>query len=98
MSFLTDPSAKRALEAAWLISIGGAPLGVLLVLRRMSLMGDVIAHALLPGTAAGFIVAGMSFAAMSLGGLVAGLIVALIASVASRFSAIREDASLVCAY
>ena len=70
----------------------------MLVLRRMSLMGDVIAHAILPGTAAGFIMAGMSFPAMSLGGLIAGLAVALLAGLATRFTAMREDASLVCAY
>src|SRR3984957_16703639 len=93
-----DPSMKRALAAALLISISGAPLGVLLVLRRMSLMGDVIAHAILPGTAAGFIIPGMSFPAMSLGGLIAGLTVALFAGLATRFTVIREDAGLVCSY
>jgi zinc/manganese transport system permease protein len=94
----TDPAMKHALMGALLVSISGAPLGVLLVLRRMSLMGDVIAHAILPGTAAGFIMAGMSFAAMSLGGLIAGLAVALLAGLATRFTSMREDASLVCAY
>src|ERR1700761_1931875 len=93
-----EPEMKRALVGSLLVSPSAAPLGVMLVLRCMSLMGDVIAHALLPGTAAGFIIAGMSFAAMSIGGLIAGLIVALAAGLATRFSAIREDASLVCAY
>jgi zinc/manganese transport system permease protein len=93
-----DPAMKRALAGALLVSLSGAPLGVILVLRRMSLMGDVIAHAILPGTAAGFIMAGMSFPAMSIGGLVAGLSVALFAGLATRFTALREDASLVSAY
>ncbi len=96
--FLTDPALKRALVSAVLVSCSGAPLGVMLVLRRMSLMGDVIAHAILPGTAAGFILAGLSIPAMSLGGLIAGLIVALIAGLATRFTAIREDASLATFY
>jgi zinc/manganese transport system permease protein len=94
----TDPAAKHALAGALLVSLGGAPLGVMLVLRRMSLMGDVIAHAVLPGTAVGFILAGMSVPAMSLGGLIAGLLVALVAGLASRFTAIREDASLASFY
>src|SRR5580658_10372174 len=85
-----DPAMKRALIAAILVSVSGAPLGVMLVLRRMSLMGDVIAHAILPGTAAGFLVAGMSFTAMSFGGLMAGL--------ATRFTSIREDANLASFY
>src|ERR1700679_50486 len=79
-----DPVMKRALLGALLVSISGAPLGVMLVLRRMSLMGDVIAHAILPGTAAGFIVAGLSYTAMGIGGLLAGLAVALVAGLASR--------------
>lgn len=96
--FFTDPALKRALVSAILVSVSGAPLGVMLVLRRMSLMGDVIAHAILPGTAAGFILAGLSVPAMSLGGMIAGLTVALIAGLATRFTAIREDASLATFY
>lgn len=95
---MLDPALKRALVSAILVSISGAPLGVFLVLRRMSLMGDVIAHAILPGTAAGFILAGLSMSAMSLGGLIAGLIVALVAGLATRFTALREDASLATFY
>jgi zinc/manganese transport system permease protein len=98
MCLFADPTLKRALAGAVLVSLSGAPLGVMLVLRRMSLMGDVIAHAILPGTAAGFIVAGMSVSAMSLGGLIAGLIVALVASLATRFTSLREDASLATFY
>jgi zinc/manganese transport system permease protein len=97
-SILIDPALKRALVSAILVSCSGAPLGVMLVLRRMSLMGDVIAHAILPGTAAGFILAGLSMPAMSLGGLIAGLIVALVAGLATRFTAIKEDASLATFY
>ena len=93
-----DPAIKRALAGAILVTLGGAPLGVMLVLRRMSLMGDVIAHAILPGTAAGFILAGLSVPAMSAGGLVAGLAVAFLAGLASRFTSIREDASLAAFY
>lgn len=96
--FASDPALKRALVGALLVSLSSAPLGVLLVLRRMSLMGDVIAHAILPGTAAGFILAGMSMPAMSLGGLIAGLAVALASGLASRLTAIREDASLATFY
>ncbi len=96
--FVIDPTTKRAIAGAVLAAVGSAPLGVMLVLRRMSLMGDIIAHAILPGTAAGFIVAGMSMAAMSFGGLVAGLLVALVAGLATRFTSVREDASLASFY
>jgi zinc/manganese transport system permease protein len=98
LSFLSDPTARRALAGAALAAAGSAPLGVFLVLRRMSLMGDVMAHAILPGVAAVFVVSGMSLTAMSLGGLAAGLLVALLAGFVTRFTALREDASLAAFY
>jgi len=98
LSFLSDPAMQRALMAAAIVSLGSAPLGVFLVLRRMSLMGDVMAHAILPGVAGAFILYGMSIPAMSVGGLAAGLTVALLAGFVSRITAIREDASLAAFY
>ena len=95
---LTDPAFKRAFVSVILAVLSGAPLGVLLVLRRMSLMGDVMAHAILPGVAIAFIFAGMSIPLMGLGGLAAGLCVALLAGIVTRISAIREDASLTVFY
>ena len=84
---------RRALVACLALSLGGAPVGVFLVLRRMSLIGDTLAHSVLPGAAAGFIIAGLSLPAMSLGGFLAGLAVALIAGLISRITPQKEDAS-----
>jgi zinc/manganese transport system permease protein len=64
------------------------------MLRRMSLMGDAMAHAILPGAAVGFLVAGLNLFAMSIGGLIAGLLVALLAGVVARATELKEDASL----
>jgi zinc/manganese transport system permease protein len=64
------------------------------MLRRMSLMGDAMAHAVLPGAAVGFLVAGLNLFAMTLGGLVAGLVVALLAGAIARTTNLKEDASL----
>jgi zinc/manganese transport system permease protein len=89
---------RRALVACMAIAIGSAPVGVLLVLRRMSLMGDAMAHALLPGAALGFVLAGFSLWAMSLGGFVAALAVALAAGWLTRRTAQREDASFTALY
>ncbi|MEQ1577568.1 MAG: metal ABC transporter permease, partial [Hyphomicrobium sp.] len=49
----------RALSGCIALSFGAAPVGVFLMLRRMSLAGDAIAHAILPGAAVGFLVAGL---------------------------------------
>lgn len=89
---------RRALVACIAISIGAAPVGVMLVLRRMSLVGDAMSHAILPGVAAGFMLAGFSLLLMSLGGFLAGLAVALLAGLVTRFTGQREDASFAAFY
>lgn len=89
---------RRAAVAGLALAMGGAPIGTLLVLRRMSLMGDAMSHALLPGVAAGFLVAGFSIPVLSLGGFVAGLAVALSAGVVTRLTRQREDASFAAFY
>ncbi|MCK6426482.1 MAG: metal ABC transporter permease [Burkholderiaceae bacterium] len=89
---------RRALVATLALALGAAPLGCLLVLRRMSLVGDAMSHAVLPGAAAGFLLAGFSLPAMSLGGFVAALLVALAAGFVTRLTPQREDASFAAFY
>jgi zinc/manganese transport system permease protein len=89
---------RRALVATLALALGGAPIGCVLVLRRMSLVGDAMAHAVLPGAAAGFLLAGLSLPAMSLGGFVAALLVALGAGFVTRATPQREDASFAAFY
>jgi len=89
---------RRALIACLALSIGSGPIGVLLLLRRMSLVGDALSHAVLPGAAIGFLVAGLSLWAMGLGGLVAGLAVALLSGLVSRATTLREDATFAGSY
>jgi zinc/manganese transport system permease protein len=45
---------QRALFGSLMLSLGACPVGVFLMLRRMSLAGDAMSHAILPGAAAGF--------------------------------------------
>jgi zinc/manganese transport system permease protein len=89
---------RRALVACLALSLGAGPIGVFLVLRRMSLMGDAVSHAVLPGVAVGYLLSGLSVWAMSLGGVIAGLVVALLAGMTSRATGMKEDASLAGFY
>ena len=90
---------RRALIASIALGLGSGPVGVLLMLRRMSLVGDAMSHAVLPGAAIGFLIAGgVSLPAMGLGGLVAGLSVALLSGLVSRTTPLREDASFASFY
>ena len=89
---------RRALVACAALALGAGPIGVFLVLRRMSLMGDAIGHAVLPGVAVGYMVSGLSLWAMSAGGIAAGLAVALLSGATSRATGMKEDASLAGFY
>ena len=89
---------RRALVGIIALSCSAGPVGVFLTLRRMSLVGDAMAHALLPGAALGYLVGGLSLGFMTAGGLMAGFVVALLAGALTRVSVIREDASLASFY
>ncbi|MDA0785848.1 MAG: metal ABC transporter permease [Proteobacteria bacterium] len=89
---------RRALVACLALSLGCGPVGVLLVLRRMSLVGDALSHAVLPGAAIGFMIAGLSLVVMSLGGFIAGIAVAVLSGFVARVTPQREDASFAAFY
>jgi zinc/manganese transport system permease protein len=88
----------RAVLGAIVLAGSCAPVGVFLIQRRMSLAGDAMAHAILPGIAAGVMLAGLSLWAMTLGGFLAGLGVALISGAVARVTPQREDVSLAALY
>ncbi len=102
LDFLVSPFGlgfmRRALAGCMALSVAGPPLGVFLVLRRMSLMSDVLQHGVMPGIAVGAMLTGLSLWAMGLGGLAAGLAVALIAGWLARRTGGREDSQLAGMY
>lgn len=89
---------RRALAGVIILSLSAAPIGIFLMLRRMSLAGDVMAHAILPGAALGFLVAGLDLFAMTVGGIAAGVTVAVAAGLVARFTELKEDAALAAFY
>ncbi|WP_416138397.1 metal ABC transporter permease [Halomonas sp. HK25] len=85
---------RRALAACLVLSLTAPILGVLLSLRGLSLMSEALSHAMLPGIAAAFMLAGFSVPLMMLGGVAAGLITVTLASGISLYSGLREDAAM----
>lgn len=96
--FIEFEFMRRALAGVLTLALGGAPVGVFLMLRRMSLVGDAMAHAILPGAAVGFLLSGLNLIAMTVGGLIAGFAVALLAGLVARATELKEDASLAAFY
>lgn len=89
---------QRALAGALMLSLSACPAGVFLMLRRMSLTGDAMAHAILPSAAAGFLIYGLQIWPMTLGGLIAGAVVAVGAGAVARLTVQHEDASMAAFY
>ncbi len=96
--FVESEALRRALVATFVLALSAGPVGVFLMLRRMSLAGDALSHAVLPGVAAAFLLSGLAVIPMTIGGLVAGLIVALLSGVVTRFAKQREDISFAAFY
>ena len=98
LEFFEFAFMRKAILAVIILSLGMAPVGCFLVLRRLSLAGEAMSHAAIPGIALAYAVAGLSVLSMTLGGLIAGLGVALLSTLVSRVTLLREDASMATLY
>ncbi|MCC9620447.1 metal ABC transporter permease [Thalassospira sp. MA62] len=98
LPFIEFAFMQRALSGAVMLSLSACPVGVFLMLRRMSLTGDAMAHAILPGAAAGFLLYGLEIVPMTIGGLIVGIFVALGAGAVARLTVQKEDASMAAFY
>lgn len=94
MSWLTEPFSlafmQRALVASLIVGVLCAVMGCYIVLRSMAFLGDALAHAILPGVAIAFLVGGN----LTVGALVAAVVVAVGISYVSRAGAVREDTAI----
>lgn len=91
-------SLSHAAAGAVALAFGSAPLGVLLVARRMSLIGDGLSHAVLPGAALAFLLVGDNPVWLTVGALAAGVTVAVLASLLARTQRLPEDAGFAVFY
>ena len=97
-AILEAAALKSAAAGALSLAFGGAPLGVLLIARRMSLVGDAMSHAILPGVAVALLVAGPDPVALTIGALIAAFVVAGASSLMARARALPEDATFAVFY
>ena len=77
LAVLSEEWAIRALIASTLVGIVCGVLGCFLVLRNMSLMGDALSHAILPGVFIPFMIVGYSKVGFFVGTLLAAIISAV---------------------
>jgi zinc/manganese transport system permease protein len=89
---------RIALVACLALALANGPLGILLLLRRMALDGNVLSHAVMPGAALGFVYAGHSLTALSTGGLASGALVAGLTGLLGRDGPMRQEAALIAFY
>jgi zinc/manganese transport system permease protein len=89
---------RIALVACLALALANGPLGILLLLRRMALDGNVLSHAVMPGAALGFVYAGHSLTALSTGGLASGALVAGLTGLLGRDGPMRQETALIAFY
>jgi len=81
---------QNALITALVVGIVGGAVGCFIILRGMSLMGDAISHAVLPGVAISFIL-GINF---FIGAIVFGLLASTIITYIKSNSIIKSDTAI----
>jgi len=84
----------RGVLAALMVGAVCAVLGTYVVLRGMAFFGDALAHAILPGVAAGYLIGGSSQGPLFWGALIAGVATALGIGAISKSGQIKEDTAI----
>jgi ABC-type Mn2+/Zn2+ transport system permease subunit/Mn-dependent DtxR family transcriptional regulator len=92
---LTDDSVRMVLLGTILMGLSCGIMGGLIVTRRLSLFGDTLSHAVLPGVAVGFLWSQSKDSwAILVGATVAGFLGVAIISLLRKTSRIRQDSAL----
>ena len=86
---------QRIVLVGALTNVACALVGCYLVLRRMSLMGDAIAHAVLPGIVLAFLFSGsMNIVPLFVGAAVVGLLTTFLTQTLHQFGRVPTDAAM----
>ncbi|MBP7821825.1 MAG: metal ABC transporter permease [Saprospiraceae bacterium] len=94
IEILTEEWAIRALLASSMVGIMCGILGCFIVLRNMALIGDALAHAILPGIVIAFVIVGYSTLAFFLGSVFAGIFSAVVITWIQQKIKTKNDAAI----
>jgi manganese/zinc/iron transport system permease protein len=90
-----NPEGRWMVATAVATCMACALLGSFLVLRRMSLMGDALSHAVLPGLAIAFILSkSYSIGPLLVGAVAAGLLTTFLTQTLHQYARVPVDASM----
>lgn len=85
---------RRAALEAVILGFGFSVVGLVLVTRRLSLIGDTLSHAMLPGVVLAFTLFGPHLLALFFGGWITGFFLLVLAWVLFRTRQVEADAAL----
>jgi manganese transport system permease protein len=85
---------QRALFGCALVGFTNGALSAFIVIRRLALMADAMAHSLLPGVAVALLLFGLAPGTLFVGALLAALLVAFGTQIISNSSRVKEDTAL----
>jgi manganese transport system permease protein len=85
---------QRALFGCALVGFTNGALSAFIVIRRLALMADAMAHSLLPGVAVALLFFGLAPGTLFVGALLAALLVAFGTQIISNSSRVKEDTAL----
>ncbi len=91
---IQEPWALRALVASTMVGLTCGILGAFIVLRNMSLIGDALSHAILPGVVVAFAFFGYNTLGFFFGSVAAGLLSAVIITWIQQNMKTKNDAAI----
>lgn len=94
LEILQQEWAVRALIASSMVGLMCGVLGCFIVLRNMSLIGDALSHAILPGVVFAFMIVGYSALGFFVGSVVAGLATAFVITWIQHNVGTKNDAAV----